>query len=69
MAAARAAGIPVVAAGVPGLIGPEHVRPGATVLHVGVHRTPHGPTRVSTQPTSTRSPHGSTRCPAASKLR
>ncbi|WP_327348437.1 hypothetical protein [Streptomyces europaeiscabiei] len=44
MAAARAAGILVVAAGVAGLIGPEHVRPGATVIHVGVHRTPHGPT-------------------------
>ncbi|WP_413254578.1 hypothetical protein [Streptomyces europaeiscabiei] len=44
MAAARVAGILVVVAGVPGFIGPEHVRPGATVIHVGVHRTPHGPT-------------------------
>jgi methylenetetrahydrofolate dehydrogenase (NADP+)/methenyltetrahydrofolate cyclohydrolase len=36
------ADILVAAAGVPQLIGAEHVRPGATVVDVGVHRTEHG---------------------------
>ncbi|WUE41858.1 hypothetical protein OG545_00985 [Streptomyces europaeiscabiei] len=66
LAAARAAGIPAVAAGVPGLIGPEHVGPGATVIHVGVHRTPYGPTGDVHRVHSTGSPHGPPRCPAAS---
>ncbi|MEU1183410.1 bifunctional 5,10-methylenetetrahydrofolate dehydrogenase/5,10-methenyltetrahydrofolate cyclohydrolase [Streptomyces sp. NPDC005820] len=38
-AVTRPADILVVAAGVPGLIGPEHVKPGATVVDVGIHRT------------------------------
>ena len=37
-AATRPADILVVATGVRGLIGPEHVRPGATVIDVGIHR-------------------------------
>ena len=36
------ADIVVVATGVRGLIGPEHVRPGAVVIDVGIHRTPSG---------------------------
>ncbi|MGV9968425.1 bifunctional 5,10-methylenetetrahydrofolate dehydrogenase/5,10-methenyltetrahydrofolate cyclohydrolase [Streptomyces olivaceus] len=39
-AVTRAADILVVAAGVPGLIGAEHVKPGAVVVDVGIHRTP-----------------------------
>ena len=35
----RQADILVVAAGRPGLIGAEHVRPGATVIDVGTNRT------------------------------
>ena len=42
LAATRRADILVAAAGVPQLIGAEHVRPGATVVDVGVHRTEHG---------------------------
>jgi methylenetetrahydrofolate dehydrogenase (NADP+)/methenyltetrahydrofolate cyclohydrolase len=38
----RTAEVLVVAAGVRGLIGAEHVRPGATVIDVGIHRTPDG---------------------------
>ena len=38
----RQADIVVVAAGRPGLIGPEHIRPGATVVDVGVNRTDRG---------------------------
>ncbi|HWB88870.1 MAG TPA: bifunctional methylenetetrahydrofolate dehydrogenase/methenyltetrahydrofolate cyclohydrolase FolD [Acidimicrobiia bacterium] len=38
----RTADILVVAAGSPGLIGPEHVRPGAIVVDVGVNRTDDG---------------------------
>jgi len=38
----RTADVLVVAAGRPGLIGAEHVRPGATVIDVGIHRTPSG---------------------------
>lgn len=41
-AVTRTADILVVAAGVPGLIGAEHVRPGAVVIDVGIHRTPAG---------------------------
>ncbi|MFE4216251.1 bifunctional 5,10-methylenetetrahydrofolate dehydrogenase/5,10-methenyltetrahydrofolate cyclohydrolase [Streptomyces sp. NPDC056844] len=41
-AVTRPADIIVVATGVRGLIGPEHVAPGATVIDVGVHRTPEG---------------------------
>lgn len=41
-AATRPAEILVVAAGVRGLVGAEHVGPGATVVDVGIHRTPAG---------------------------
>ena len=41
-AVTRPADIVVVATGVRGLIGPEHVKPGATVIDVGIHRTPTG---------------------------
>jgi methylenetetrahydrofolate dehydrogenase (NADP+)/methenyltetrahydrofolate cyclohydrolase len=40
--ATRRADILVAAAGVPQLIGAEHVKPGATVVDVGVHRTDRG---------------------------
>lgn len=38
----RRADILIAAAGVPGLIGAEAVKPGATVIDVGIHRTPEG---------------------------
>ena len=38
----REAEILVVAAGRPGMIGAEHVRPGAAVVDVGIHRKPEG---------------------------
>lgn len=41
-AVTRSADIVVVATGVRGLVGPEHVRPGAVVIDVGIHRTPSG---------------------------
>ncbi|WP_030442617.1 bifunctional 5,10-methylenetetrahydrofolate dehydrogenase/5,10-methenyltetrahydrofolate cyclohydrolase [Actinoplanes subtropicus] len=41
-AVARTADILVVAAGVRGLIGAEHVKAGATVIDVGMHRTANG---------------------------
>jgi len=41
-AIARPADIVVVATGVRGLIGPEHISPGTTVIDVGIHRTPTG---------------------------
>jgi methylenetetrahydrofolate dehydrogenase (NADP+)/methenyltetrahydrofolate cyclohydrolase len=41
-AVTRPADIVVVATGVRGLIGPEHVKPGATVIDAGIHRTPTG---------------------------
>jgi methylenetetrahydrofolate dehydrogenase (NADP+) / methenyltetrahydrofolate cyclohydrolase len=41
-AVTRPADILVVATGVRGLIGPEHVAPGTTVIDVGIHRTPAG---------------------------
>ena len=41
-AVTRTADILVAAAGVRGLIGAEHVKPGATVIDVGIHRTPGG---------------------------
>ncbi|MCX5241005.1 bifunctional 5,10-methylenetetrahydrofolate dehydrogenase/5,10-methenyltetrahydrofolate cyclohydrolase [Streptomyces prunicolor] len=41
-AVTRPADIVVVATGVRGLIGPEHVSPGAVVIDVGIHRTPSG---------------------------
>ena len=41
-AVTRTADILVVATGVPGLIGAEHVKPGATVIDVGITRTPDG---------------------------
>ena len=41
-AVTRRADIVVVATGVRGLVGPEHVRPGAVVIDVGIHRTPSG---------------------------
>ncbi|MFG1928774.1 bifunctional methylenetetrahydrofolate dehydrogenase/methenyltetrahydrofolate cyclohydrolase FolD [Cryptosporangium sp. NPDC048952] len=42
IAATREADILVVATGVQGLIGREHVKEGATVIDVGIHRTPNG---------------------------
>ncbi|MEU9343474.1 bifunctional 5,10-methylenetetrahydrofolate dehydrogenase/5,10-methenyltetrahydrofolate cyclohydrolase [Streptomyces sp. NPDC048278] len=41
-AVTRPADVVVVATGVRGLIGQEHVKPGATVVDVGIHRTPGG---------------------------
>jgi methylenetetrahydrofolate dehydrogenase (NADP+)/methenyltetrahydrofolate cyclohydrolase len=41
-AVTRQADILVAAAGMPGLISAEHVRPGAAVIDVGIHRTPDG---------------------------
>ncbi|MGI5461133.1 bifunctional 5,10-methylenetetrahydrofolate dehydrogenase/5,10-methenyltetrahydrofolate cyclohydrolase [Streptomyces sp. CA-249302] len=41
-AVTRPADILVVATGVCGLIGAEHVKPGAVVVDVGIHRTPNG---------------------------
>jgi methylenetetrahydrofolate dehydrogenase (NADP+)/methenyltetrahydrofolate cyclohydrolase len=41
-AATRPADIVVVATGVRELIGPEHIKPGATVIDVGIHRTEAG---------------------------
>jgi methylenetetrahydrofolate dehydrogenase (NADP+)/methenyltetrahydrofolate cyclohydrolase len=38
----RRADVLVVAAGIPGLIGPDAVKPGATVIDVGIHRTETG---------------------------
>ena len=38
----RTADILVAAAGVPGLVGAEHVKPGAAVIDVGIHRTETG---------------------------
>ncbi|WP_411152466.1 bifunctional methylenetetrahydrofolate dehydrogenase/methenyltetrahydrofolate cyclohydrolase FolD [Streptomyces sp. A30] len=40
--ACRRADVLVVAAGVPGIIGPEAVKPGAAVIDVGIHRGEHG---------------------------
>ncbi|MFJ7241759.1 bifunctional 5,10-methylenetetrahydrofolate dehydrogenase/5,10-methenyltetrahydrofolate cyclohydrolase [Streptomyces olivaceus] len=41
-AVTRPADVVVVATGVLGLIGPEHIKAGATVIDVGIHRTPAG---------------------------
>lgn len=41
-AVTRTADILVVAAGVLAIVGAEHVKPGATVIDVGIHRTPEG---------------------------
>ncbi|GAA0440808.1 bifunctional protein FolD 1 [Acrocarpospora corrugata] len=41
-AACRRADILIVAAGLPGLITADAVKPGATVIDVGIHRTPDG---------------------------
>ena len=38
----REAEIVVVAAGRPGMVGAEHIRPGAAVVDVGIHRKPEG---------------------------
>ena len=38
----REAGIVVVAAGRPGMVGAEHIKPGAAVVDVGIHRKPEG---------------------------
>jgi methylenetetrahydrofolate dehydrogenase (NADP+) / methenyltetrahydrofolate cyclohydrolase len=38
----RTADILIAAAGLRGLVGAEHVQPGATVIDVGIHRTPSG---------------------------
>lgn len=44
----RSADLLIVAAGVPGLIGPDHVRPGTVVIDVGINRvpTPDGGTKI-----------------------
>jgi len=41
-AVCRAADVLVAAVGRPGMITPDYVRPGATVVDVGINRTPHG---------------------------
>lgn len=41
-AVCRRADVLIAAAGVPQMIGTDHVRPGATVIDVGIHRTDHG---------------------------
>jgi len=41
-AVASSADVLIAAAGVPGLIGAEHVKPGAVVIDVGIHRTASG---------------------------
>jgi methylenetetrahydrofolate dehydrogenase (NADP+)/methenyltetrahydrofolate cyclohydrolase len=41
-AEAREADVVIVAAGVPRLVGAEAIRPGATVIDVGIHRGEHG---------------------------
>ncbi|MBY6679221.1 bifunctional methylenetetrahydrofolate dehydrogenase/methenyltetrahydrofolate cyclohydrolase FolD [Rhodococcus sp. BP-332] len=41
-AVCRRADVIVVAAGVPGILGGDDVMPGATVIDVGIHRTPDG---------------------------
>ena len=41
-AVTRQADVLVVAAGKPGMIGAEHVQPGAVVVDVGIHRRPEG---------------------------
>ena len=41
-AVCRRADVLVVAAGIPGLIGADAVKPGATVIDVGIHRGEHG---------------------------
>ncbi|GAX54989.1 hypothetical protein [Streptomyces olivochromogenes] len=46
----------VVATGVPGLVGPEHIEPGATVIDVGIHRTGPGLTATSARARWTASP-------------
>ena len=38
----RRADVLVVAAGIPGLVGPDSVKPGATVIDVGIHRGENG---------------------------
>ena len=38
----READIVVVAAGRPGIVGLKHIRPGSTVVDVGIHRKPEG---------------------------
>jgi methylenetetrahydrofolate dehydrogenase (NADP+) / methenyltetrahydrofolate cyclohydrolase len=42
MSVCRRADVLVVAAGIPGLIGPAAIRPGATIIDVGIHRTDDG---------------------------
>ncbi|MDN5930220.1 MAG: bifunctional methylenetetrahydrofolate dehydrogenase/methenyltetrahydrofolate cyclohydrolase FolD [Pseudonocardia sp.] len=41
-AVCRRADVLIAAAGVPQMIGPDHVKPGATVIDVGIHRTDRG---------------------------
>lgn len=41
-AVCRRADVLVVAAGIPGLVGPDAVKPGATVIDVGIHRGENG---------------------------
>ncbi|MEI2717682.1 MAG: bifunctional methylenetetrahydrofolate dehydrogenase/methenyltetrahydrofolate cyclohydrolase [Candidatus Nanopelagicales bacterium] len=62
---ARAADIVVAAAGVPGLVTADLVKPGAAVLDVGITRTDAGPRRRCRCRKSTRWPAGSRQCPVA----
>ena len=61
----RRADIIVAAAGVPGLVTADSVRPGAAVLDVGITRTEPAWSATSTR-RSARWPAGWRRCPAAS---
>ena len=61
----RTADIVVAAAGVPGLVTADMVRPGAAVLDVGITRTEPASRATCTAP-CWRSRPGSRRCPAAS---
>jgi methylenetetrahydrofolate dehydrogenase (NADP+)/methenyltetrahydrofolate cyclohydrolase len=45
----RRADLLIAAAGVPGLIGAEHIKPGAIVIDVGIHRVPIGPGSAQTR--------------------
>ena len=62
----RRADILVAAAGVPQLIGGDMIKPGATVIDVGVHRTADGLVGDVSSTRRPRSPARSRRCPAGS---
>jgi methylenetetrahydrofolate dehydrogenase (NADP+) / methenyltetrahydrofolate cyclohydrolase len=62
----RQAEVLVVAAGRPRMIGAEHVRPGAVVVDVGIHRSPRAASAAMCASRRwSRSPAPSARCPAA----